>query len=133
ERVTIPIRQGWTMESLGPAVSGGLLDGWGSVSLLLGGTLLSMLVGLLVLVLGTGRTRALSLVREKTRELSHQALHDALTGLPNRALVLDRAEQMLARAGRQPAIVPGALFIDVDGFKHVNDNLGHASGDRLLK
>ena len=98
----------------------------------IGGTLLSMLLGLLVLVLGTGRRRALSLVREKTRELSHQALHDALTGLPNRALVLDRAEQMLARVARQPGTVAGALFIDIDGFKHVNDNLGHAAGDRLL-
>ena len=71
---------------------------------------------------------------EKTRELSHQALHDSLTGLPNRALVLDRAEQLLGarpRAARAPT--PGALFIDIDGFKHVNDNLGHAAGDQLLK
>jgi diguanylate cyclase (GGDEF)-like protein len=71
-------------------------------------------------------------VLEKTRELSHQALHDALTGLPNRALVLDRAERAIARTARQPGVLAGALFIDVDGFKHVNDNLGHAAGDELL-
>jgi diguanylate cyclase len=65
-------------------------------------------------------------------ELRHQALHDALTGLPNRALVLDRAEQMLARARRQHAPV-AALYVDIDGFKHVNDTLGHAAGDALLK
>ena len=96
-------------------------------------TLLSLMLGLLALVLGTGRRRALSLVREKTRELSYQALHDTLTGLPNRALVLDRAEQMIARVARQPGAVAGALFIDVDGFKDVNDYFGHAAGDRLLR
>src|SRR2546430_4314587 len=52
-------------------------DLWNSLALLCGGTLLSLMLGLLALVLGTGRRRALSLVREKTRELSHQALHDA--------------------------------------------------------
>ena len=125
--------EGWTVQSFGAAASGGTLGNWNSLMLLIGGTLLSVVLALLVLVLATGRTRALSLVREKTRELSHQALHDTLTGLPNRALVLDRAEQMLARAARQPGMVAGALFIDIDGFKHVNDSLGHASGDRLLR
>ena len=64
-------------------------------------------------------------------ELRHQALHDALTGLPNRALVIDRAEQLLKR-GRRDSKAVGALFIDLDGFKDVNDTLGHDVGDWLL-
>jgi diguanylate cyclase (GGDEF)-like protein len=133
ETTQIDLHNGWTVQTFRTAVAGGILADARATDLLVGGSLLGLLLGLLVFVLGTGRMRALSLVREKTRELSHQALHDTLTGLPNRALVLDRAEQMLARAGRQPGIVPGALFIDVDGFKHVNDNLGHAAGDLLLR
>ena len=72
------------------------------------------------------------LVRRQ-EELAFMATHDALTGLPNRALVLDRAEQLLARAARQPGMVAGALFIDIDDLKHVNDNVGHAAGDQLLR
>ncbi|HYM55546.1 MAG TPA: EAL domain-containing protein [Solirubrobacteraceae bacterium] len=129
----IDLHNGWTVQSFGGPAGGAILADGHAAVLLIGGALVSLLLGLLVYVLGTGRTRALALVREKTRELSHQALHVTLTGLPNRALVLDRAEQLLARAGRQPEIVAGALFIDVDGFKHVNDNLGHAAGDQVLK
>ena len=66
------------------------------------------------------------------RRLSHQSLHDTLTGLPNRALVMDRAEQMLARARRESARV-AALYVDIDNFKHVNDNFGHAVGDEVLR
>ena len=69
---------------------------------------------------------------ELQARLHHQAFHDALTGLPNRVLALDRAQQMLARARRQPTTV-AALFIDVDGFKQVNDGFGHAAGDELLR
>jgi diguanylate cyclase (GGDEF)-like protein len=65
-------------------------------------------------------------------QLSYLSLHDPLTGLPNRVLVLDRAEQMLARARRRQ--VPGAaLYLDIDGFKQVNDSFGHAAGDELLR
>ncbi|MDQ6777760.1 MAG: EAL domain-containing protein [Actinomycetota bacterium] len=64
--------------------------------------------------------------------LSHQSMHDALTGLPNRALVIDRAEQMLVRARRVETPV-AALYVDVDGFKHINDSFGHAAGDELLR
>jgi diguanylate cyclase (GGDEF)-like protein/PAS domain S-box-containing protein len=64
--------------------------------------------------------------------LRHQAFHDQLTELPNRALVLDCAARMLARAKRQSTSVV-ALYIDLDGFKKVNDDFGHAVGDELLQ
>jgi diguanylate cyclase (GGDEF)-like protein len=64
-------------------------------------------------------------------QIRYQALHDPLTGLPNRALILDRAEQMLARSRRGYAPV-AALLIDLDGFKDVNDTFGHEAGDELL-
>ena len=73
------------------------------------------------------------ITRRKDAEdrLAHAALHDDLTGLPNRALILNRAEQMLARARRDhtPA---AALFLDLDDFKDINDTLGHEAGDQLL-
>ena len=64
--------------------------------------------------------------------LQHIAHHDALTGLPNRVLLLDRLDQALARAHWQQRVV-GVMFLDLDRFKNVNDTLGHDVGDALLK
>ncbi len=129
----IDLHNGWTVTVTGRTPGRTAHSEDGACRLLaIGVSALSLLLGLLLFVLATGRVRALQLVEEKTRQLGHQALHDALTGLPNRALVLDRAEQLLARNRRHPDRVAAALYVDIDGFKMVNDTYGHAAGDRVL-
>ena len=71
-------------------------------------------------------------LHRQKEELKHQALHDGLTGLPNRTLMADRLEQALLTAERDKAKV-GLLFIDLNFFKSVNDSLGHDCGDKLLE
>jgi diguanylate cyclase (GGDEF)-like protein len=129
----VNFHNGWTARIFGAPTSAGVLADGQALALLIAGSLLSVLLGLLVFVLfvlGTGRARALG---SETDEPSHEALYDALTGLPNHALTLDLAERMVARAGRQSGMLAGALFIDVDWFKDVNDKLGQAAGDQLLR
>jgi diguanylate cyclase (GGDEF)-like protein len=129
---TIQIDGTWREVVRGSAPVKGLSANLQALFLFIVGAIVSLLLFALVLVLTRSREHALGMVKEKTGELRYQSLHDALTGLPNRVLALDRAEQMLARARRQQVPV-AALYIDIDGFKHVNDTFGHAAGDDLLR
>ncbi len=67
------------------------------------------------------------------RQLKHETLHDSLTGLPNRALLLDRLAGALARYSRDPRRLFAVLFLDLDRFKIINDSVGHLLGDELLE
>ena len=117
-RVTGPVEQG-TVTSL-------------SWLVLAAGVSASLTLAALLFVLGTSRARALDLVDAATEELRHLALHDPLTGLPNRMLLTDRLERIVRRSERDHTH-PAALFVDLDGFKAVNDTLGHSAGDELLR
>ena len=69
---------------------------------------------------------------QRISAVEHMAFHDTLTGLPNRAYFMERLNQALGRARKDPSACLAVLFIDIDHFKIVNDSLGHAAGDTLL-
>jgi diguanylate cyclase (GGDEF)-like protein len=100
--------------------------GVGVAALLAAAALLAISIAMRV------RLAARTAEHERAEEaLEHMALHDRLTGLPNRALFSDRVDQALARADRQANSV-AVLFLDIDNLRLVNDSLDHAAGDRLL-
>jgi diguanylate cyclase (GGDEF)-like protein/PAS domain S-box-containing protein len=76
--------------------------------------------------------RDVSAARAMALEMAHSAQHDSLTGLPNRVLFNDRVTQAITLAARRAKKV-AVLFLDLDGFKHINDSLGHPIGDKLLQ
>ncbi|MEU8656256.1 diguanylate cyclase domain-containing protein [Actinoplanes philippinensis] len=82
----------------------------------------------IVLLVVIGVVAVVSLFR-----LAHARAHDTLTGLPTRALFVDRIEAVIAERRRRPGELTAALFIDLDGFKPINDRYGHATGDSLLR
>lgn len=131
ESMTINLGNGWHVQVLRAVGGAGVLTDSNSLIFLLAGLTISVLVGLLICVLGTSRSRAVTMVHLRTDQLRYQAFHDPLTGLPNRALILDRLDQMMARSRREHTPV-AALFLDLDDFKDVNDTLGHNAGDQLL-
>ena len=131
QTTSIDLDNGWHVSTSSVAAGTTITANRDALLFLAGGVLISLLLAFLVFVLGTGRSRAKVLVRDRTQELTHLAFHDPLTGLPNRVLILDRLEQMMLRLRRDHAKV-GALFLDLDDFKDINDTLGHDAGDQLL-
>lgn len=80
----------------------------------------------------SGSQTDISLRKQNEHKLEHAAFHDALTGLPNRVLFLNRLEHLIAKVGRSRALVGAVLFLDLDRFKVINDSLGHMMGDNVL-
>ncbi|MEA3056451.1 MAG: hypothetical protein QOD30_1883 [Actinomycetota bacterium] len=128
---TVELGGGWSARLTTTPPRSGILHHGSAFIIFAVGSLGSLLLAALVQVLASSRVRALRIVASKTAQLQHQAVHDPLTGLANRTLLDDRATQLLARS-RRNATTPSCLYLDIDGFKNINDSFGHRAGDRVL-
>jgi diguanylate cyclase (GGDEF)-like protein len=137
QSTTSGLHDGWTVTNVGPVTSASTFTDDHAYTVLTAGILLSALLGLLIFVVGNTtppQAPVRTLEPEPTGEPPpSEDLYDALTGLPNRTLTLDRAERMVARAGRDSGMLAGALFVDIDRLKDVNEKLGQAASDQLLR
>ncbi len=128
KRVSLSAEGHWTAEiSVLPSSSSATVQGIG----VLADLLVIVLLMALIVSLFRSRRRALDSIALKNQQLEHRALHDTLTGLPNRDLILEMAAAMLARAEESGAAV-AAFLIDLDGFNAINDIYGHRIGDQVL-
>jgi diguanylate cyclase (GGDEF)-like protein len=149
QNTTLNLHDGWTVTSFGPSAGANVLNNGDALALLIGGILASVVLGLLVDLLGAARwsTPATAPAEDEAKAgaeakasadaqdgaLPDKYLYEPVTGLPNRELTLDRAERMVARAGRDSGMLAGALFVDIDQLSEVNEMLGLTAGNQLLK
>jgi diguanylate cyclase (GGDEF)-like protein len=135
QSTTSSLHDGWTVTNVGPVTSASTFTDDHAYTVLTAGILLSALLGLLIFVVGnTTPPQAPAPTPEPTGGTPPgEDLYDTLTGLPNRTLTLDRAERMVARAGRDSGMLAGALFVDVDRLKDVKEKLGQGASDQLLR
>ncbi len=137
-----PLRGAWSVTSYGPPLPAGVFADSGALALLVGGIFASALLAALLLLLGgenaaasasTGAATPPGATPGAAQADSREDLYDPLTGLPSRVLMLDRAERLIARTGRQSEAIAGALFVEVDWVGEVSDRLGSDAGDQLLR
>ena len=134
----IDLHDGWTVTSFGPAADTSVFDNGDALALLIGGILLeraarpargrpwrrSLADAGATGDGGAAAARTMPIAGRQDDALPDRYLYEPVTGLPNRELTLDRAERMVARAGRDSGMLAGALFVDIDQLKEVNEKLG---------
>jgi diguanylate cyclase (GGDEF)-like protein len=112
----------------GPFATGPLTD---RLIMLQGFMAVTAVTALILAAITTENQGAQVALQQANDTLTHRALHDPLTGLPNRLVLVDRLRQALARLVRDPGMI-ALMFVDLDYFKQINDSLGHETGDRVL-